>query len=116
MNVVLPEPDGPMMQTVSPLLDVERDALEHLEAAEALVHVLACTHHDVGHRRHRAHARRIGQRRRTSLAEASARRHSVARPPAGARSAAWMKRPDRRQHEVPERDAEEVLDRLERVE
>ena len=39
MNVVLPEPDGPMMQTVSPLRDVEGDALQHLEPAEALVDV-----------------------------------------------------------------------------
>ena len=39
MNVVLPEPEGPMMQTVSPLGDVERDALQHLEPAEALVDV-----------------------------------------------------------------------------
>ena len=39
MKVVLPEPDGPMMQTVSPFVDLERDALQHLELAEALVDV-----------------------------------------------------------------------------
>ena len=39
-SVDLPEPDGPMMQTTSPLRDVERDALQHLDGAERLVHVL----------------------------------------------------------------------------
>ena len=39
MKVVLPEPDGPMMQTVSPFVTLERDALQHLEPAEALVDV-----------------------------------------------------------------------------
>ena len=38
MNVVLPEPDGPMMQTVSRLRP-QRDALQHLQAAEPLVDV-----------------------------------------------------------------------------
>ena len=39
MKVVLPEPDAPMMQTTSRCVDLERDALEHLQSAEALVDV-----------------------------------------------------------------------------
>ena len=39
-KVDLPEPDGPRMHITSPRLDLEVDALEHLEAAEALVHAL----------------------------------------------------------------------------
>ena len=38
-SVDLPEPDGPMMHTASPLRDRERDAAQHLDRAERLVHV-----------------------------------------------------------------------------
>ena len=39
-SVDLPEPLGPITQTTSPLVDVEVDAAEHLEVAEALADVL----------------------------------------------------------------------------
>ena len=38
--VLLPEPLRPMMTRTSPAIDLEADAVEHLERAEALVHVL----------------------------------------------------------------------------
>ena len=38
-NVVLPEPDWPIRHTDLAAMDVERDALQHLDPAEALVHV-----------------------------------------------------------------------------
>ena len=33
-RVVLPEPLGPMMQTTSPVRDIQIDALEHFQIAE----------------------------------------------------------------------------------
>ena len=38
-SVLLPEPEEPIIEMTSPLLGAERDALEHLERAEALVQV-----------------------------------------------------------------------------
>ena len=38
-SVDLPDPEGPMMQIDLALADVERDALQHLDRAERLVHV-----------------------------------------------------------------------------
>ena len=38
-SVDLPEPDGPMMHTASPRSHRERDAAQHLDRAERLVHV-----------------------------------------------------------------------------
>ena len=43
-NVDLPEPDGPSRHMTSLRLHLERDALQHLEAAEALVHRLGLDH------------------------------------------------------------------------
>ena len=42
-NVLLPEPDGPMMHITSPRRDLEVDAAEHLEAAEVLWTACAST-------------------------------------------------------------------------
>ena len=43
-KVDLPEPDGPRMHMHLAGLHLERDALQHLEAAEALVHALGLDH------------------------------------------------------------------------
>ena len=43
-KVLLPEPEGPMMHITSPGRHLEVDALEHLVAAEALVHGLGTDH------------------------------------------------------------------------
>ena len=40
-SVDLPEPLGPITQTTSPRFDVDVDAAQHLELAEALADVLA---------------------------------------------------------------------------
>ena len=39
-SVLLPEPLGPITQTTYPFGDLEVDAAQHLEVAEALVHAL----------------------------------------------------------------------------
>ena len=40
-NVVLPEPFGPMMPTISPVVDIEIDGLQRMQAAEILAQARA---------------------------------------------------------------------------
>ena len=58
-NVDLPEPDGPTRHSTSPRADLERDALEHLQRAEALAHPLGL-HHRVASTARARHAPRPG--------------------------------------------------------
>ncbi len=113
MKVVLPEPDGPMMQTVSLLPDFERDALQHLEPAEALVDV-GRPDDDVGwdslsgHRAPHAPTEGFQAAASRSLKLSSSPRSETA----SFRSIVRLDdAPDRRQHQVPERDGDEVLGR-----
>ena len=110
MYVVLPEPDGPMMQTVSPFADVEGNALQDLEPAEALLDIDG-VHDEIGHARapvaHRervAEALPAGERPLFALT----RRQPALDP-------RLHERPDRCQQQVPDGDGGEVFDRLERL-
>ena len=105
-NVVLPEPEAPMMQTVSPFLTVEGDTLQHLEAAEALVHVFG--EHDVAVLAS-PRAPRPGAHGRPGLEDTLPEGELVTalaggQPPLDLR---LDHAPDARQHEIPESDRDE---------
>ena len=92
--------------------DLEVDALQHLEPAEALVDVDRA---DDGV----ASPRRPARPGLTGVHAASSRSRSVSSSPRSLTESlrsirAWIIAPDRRQDEVPDRDRAEELDRLER--
>ena len=113
-KVDLPEPDGPMMQTISPRRDLEVDALQHLEPAEALVDVDRADDRAASALTARPGPSAVRESRPACEPLAPNESSSPRSLAASLRSiCAWITRPDRRQHEVPERDRAEELDRLE---
>ena len=78
MNVVLPEPGRADDADRLALRDLERDALQHLEPAEALVHVLRVHDDVVAHRRARTLADRRTTPRRAARGSVSSSPRSLA--------------------------------------